>query len=116
MSQIKEISNTLKQLLRQQRLTYKDIAQRLDMSEANVKRIFSNSSFTLDRLEEICQILNISLSDLFLISQKQIQQLTQLTAEQEQELIDNHKLFFMGMVKSFLYICSKDLRKDNRGL
>lgn len=97
MSQIKEITNTLKQLLRQHQLTYKDIAQRLDMSEANVKRIFSNHSFTLDRLEEICQILNISLSDLFIISQKQVQQLTQLTTEQEQELIDNHKLFLVAV-------------------
>ncbi len=97
MSQIKEISTTLKQLLRQQQLTYKDIAQRLEMSEANVKRIFSNHSFTLERLEQICQILDITLSDLFLISQKQTEQLTQLTIEQEQELIDNHKLFLVAV-------------------
>ena len=57
MSQISQISNTLKQLLRQHQITYKDIAEKLNMSEANIKRIFSTNSFALDRLEQICEIL-----------------------------------------------------------
>ncbi|MDP4984557.1 helix-turn-helix domain-containing protein [Pseudoalteromonas tunicata] len=97
MSQIKQINQTLKQLLRQHQLTYKDIAQALKMSEANVKRIFANQSFTLDRLEEICQLININLSDLFLLSEKQSEQLSQLTLEQEQELMDDPELFLVAV-------------------
>ncbi|MFQ3197009.1 MAG: DNA-binding Xre family transcriptional regulator [Paraglaciecola sp.] len=97
MSQISQICNTLKQLLRQQQLTYKDIATKLDMSEANVKRIFSTNSFTLDRLEQICEILQMSLSDLFIIAQKQTQHLTQLTHEQELELLADTKLLLVAV-------------------
>ena len=42
MSQISQVSDTLKMLLKQQKLTYKDIAEKLEMSEANIKRIFAN--------------------------------------------------------------------------
>lgn len=97
MSQISQIRNTLKQLLRQQQLTYNDLAQRLDMSEANVKRIFSTNSFTLERLEQICDVLQMSLSDLFIIAQKQTQQLTQLTREQELELLADTKLLLVAV-------------------
>ncbi len=92
MSQIKQISNTLKQLLKQHKTTYRMIAQELAMSEANIKRVFATNNFSLERLEQICNILNLTLSDLFVLSEKQQQQLTELTLEQEQELIENPKL------------------------
>ena len=97
MSQISQVSDTLKMLLKQQKLTYKDIAEKLDMSEANIKRIFAQQSFTLQRLEEICHLLQISLSDLFSITEKQHDQLTELTLDQEQELIDNPKLLLVAV-------------------
>ena len=97
MSQIKQISTTLKKLLRQQNVTYKDVARHLSMSEANIKRIFSTHSFSLERLEEICAMINISLSDLFLIAEKQKDQLSQLTIEQERELVSNIKLFLVAV-------------------
>jgi len=97
MSQISQIRNTLKQLLRQQNLTYKNVADKLNMSEANIKRIFSTNSFTLDRLEQICEVLQMSMSDLFIIAQKQTQQLTQLTKEQELELLADTKLLLVAV-------------------
>lgn len=96
MSQIKEISTTLKRLLRQKNMTYKDIATQLEMSEANIKRIFSTQSFSLERLEQVCHLINISLSDLFLITQKQQAQISQLSVEQEKELVTDTKLFLVA--------------------
>ncbi|MEW6995454.1 helix-turn-helix domain-containing protein [Colwelliaceae bacterium MEBiC 14330] len=99
MSQIKEISTTLKKLLRQKNITYKDVAEQLDMSEANIKRIFSTQSFSLERLEQICHLIHISLSDLFLIAQKQQKQqkqISQLSVEQEKELVTDTKLFLVA--------------------
>ncbi|WP_418138790.1 helix-turn-helix domain-containing protein [Marinomonas sp. RS-M-Aa-14] len=97
MSQINQIKQTLKQLLRQQQITYKDIAVELNMSEANIKRIFATQNFTLERLEQICQILKMSISDLFLIAQKQVEKISQLTIEQENELLANPKLLLVAV-------------------
>jgi DNA-binding Xre family transcriptional regulator len=97
LSQISQVSDTLKQLLKQQKLTYKDVADRLSMSEANIKRIFAQQNFTLQRLEDICNVLQISLADLFALTEKQQDQLTQLTLDQEQELIENPKLLLVAV-------------------
>lgn len=51
MSQTRLIVETLKRELRKQRITYRDVARRLDLSEASVKRLFSEKSFTLERIE-----------------------------------------------------------------
>ena len=61
MKESKAIIGTLKELLKAQGITYKYLAKELHMSEASVKRIFSNQTFTLSRIEEICNVLNISI-------------------------------------------------------
>jgi Cro/C1-type HTH DNA-binding domain len=73
----------------------------LDLSEANIKRIFSTQSFTLDRLDEICQILEISLTDLFVLTSQKEQKISQLTAEQEEELMRDPKLLLVA-------VCARD--------
>jgi len=100
-SQISTLCDTLKQLLKARNITYKDLAQALDLSEANIKRIFSNQSFTLERLEQICVLLELSLSDLFLLNTQKEHRLTQLTHEQEEELIHDKKLLLVA-------VCARD--------
>lgn len=101
MSQITTLCDTLKQLLKARNITYKDLAQALDLSEANIKRIFSSQSFTLERLEQICGLLELSLSDLFLLNTQKEHRLTQLTQEQEEELIADKKLLLIA-------VCARD--------
>jgi len=96
LSQLTEVCEILKSTLKQQGITYKALAQQLDMSEANVKRMFSLKQFSLTRLEDICEVAGLSLSDLFLLVENQKKKLIQLTAEQEQELIDDTKLFLVA--------------------
>jgi len=96
LSQLSEVCETLKSTLKQQNITYKALARQLEMSEANVKRMFSLKQFSLARLEEICKVAGISLSDLFILVESQKKKLVQLTAEQEQELIDDTKLFLVA--------------------
>lgn len=101
MSQITTLCDTLKQLLKARNITYKDLAQALDLSEANIKRVFSSQSFTLERLEQICGLLELSLSDLFLLNTQKEHRLTQLTQEQEEELIADKKLLLVA-------VCARD--------
>lgn len=96
MSQLAEVCEILKFTLKQQGITYKTLAQQLDMSEANVKRMFSLQQFSLTRLEDICGAAGISLSDLFLLVENQKKKLIQLTEEQEQEMINDTKLFLVA--------------------
>jgi DNA-binding Xre family transcriptional regulator len=96
LSQVNDICDTLKATLKQQNITYKALAEQLVMSEANVKRMFSLKQFSVARLEEICTIVGISLSDLFILIENQKEKLVQLTAEQEQELVDDMKLFLVA--------------------
>ena len=79
MSQISLVYDTLKQCLREQRITYRQLANTLDVSEASVKRNFSLQAFSLDKLEQICESLQLSLSDLFQLSQAKQEKISQLS-------------------------------------
>ncbi len=97
MSQITLVYDTLKQCLREQRITYKQLAQVLNVSEASVKRNFSLRAFSLEKLEQICEHLQLSLSDLFSLSQKQQDKISQLSEKQELELLANPKLLLTAV-------------------
>ncbi|HGX93596.1 MAG TPA: XRE family transcriptional regulator [Candidatus Tenderia sp.] len=97
MAQTTALIDTLKQALKSHRLTYAQVARRLNMSEANVKRMFATKRFTLNRLEEICQLMQMELSDLFQLYEESRQRISRLTVEQEQELVQDAKLLLVAV-------------------
>lgn len=97
MTQATALVDTLKQELRRQGITYAEVAKGLRMSEANVKRLFASKRFTLERLEEVCGLIQIELSDLFQAYDASRQRINQLTEEQEEELIRDHKLLLVAV-------------------
>ena len=93
MHQTTQLVATLKNVLRSKGLTYRDIAAALELSEASVKRIFADESFSLRRLEQICQFLEMSIYELARLSAHQDQHhVTTLTIEQETELANEPRL------------------------
>lgn len=86
MAQTRELIKTLKMALKAQGKTYSDVAAALGLTEASVKRLFSQQSFSLHRLDQVCQLLEIEVSDLVQMMNEQQQHLQQLTAEQEAEI------------------------------
>lgn len=96
MAQTKLIVDTLKQELRKQGINYRQVAQTLDLSEASVKRLFSESSFTLARLGQICELLHLEIADLIHQMERNIDLTHQLTVEQETELVGDIKLLLMA--------------------
>ena len=64
MTQTAELLNTLKKCLKAKGLNYRDLARRSNLSEASIKRLFSEQSFSLRRLEEVCRFLDMSIYDL----------------------------------------------------
>ena len=96
MAQTKQIVETLKQELKKQGITYRQVAKRLDLSEASVKRLFSENSFTLERLGQVCDLLHLEISELIQQMEKNIELTRELTLEQEQELASDIKLILMA--------------------
>jgi len=97
MAQTAELVKTLKAALKSNNLTYAEVARRLDMSEANVKRLFVSKRFTLQRLEDICRLMQMELTDLFQLYQESRQRISQLTLEQEKELVKDEKLLLVAV-------------------
>jgi DNA-binding Xre family transcriptional regulator len=87
----------LKQSLKTHRLTYADIASRLEMSEANVKRMFAKKRFSLHRIEEICELMQMEMSDLFVLYEASRQRINALTEQQEKELVGDEKLLLVAV-------------------
>jgi DNA-binding Xre family transcriptional regulator len=90
MPQTTELVQTLKKLLKRNNTTYADVAQQLDLSEASVKRLFSEKNFSLQRLDAICNLLEMEISDLVREMQaEQTRPISELSHEQEKEIADN---------------------------
>lgn len=68
MSQTAQMVSTLKKCLKAKGITYRKFGHAMDLSEASIKRLFSEQSFSLKRVKEICNILDLSLYDLAKIS------------------------------------------------
>ncbi len=64
MTQTARLLAALKQCLRARGLTYRDLAAELGLSESSVKRLFSEQTFSLKRLEEVCQVLDMTIHEL----------------------------------------------------
>ncbi len=92
MSQSDLLVQALKQLLKSQNLTYREVAKHLHLSEASIKRMFANSQLTLERIDAICEFLGIEISDLLQKMQQMSKRITQLTLEQEKIIVSNRRL------------------------
>lgn len=86
MAQTRELIKTLKTALKAQGKTYADVAVELGLTEASVKRLFSKHSFSLSRLDKVCHMLDMEITDLVQLMNEQQQRLQQLTIEQEKEI------------------------------
>jgi DNA-binding Xre family transcriptional regulator len=64
MAQTQQLIETLKKALKAHGKTYQDVAQHLELSEASVKRLFSEKSFSLQRLDQTCQMMDMEITDL----------------------------------------------------
>lgn len=64
MNDTQAIFLTLKKQLKARKVSYAELAARTEMSEANVKRIFSEEACSLARLTQICEAIKISLVEL----------------------------------------------------
>ena len=85
----------LKRALRERGLTYAAVAEKLSLSVASVKRIFSAGDLSLRRVDQICELLGMGLADL-LAQARERPATDQLSLAQEQEIVADPKLFLIA--------------------
>src|SRR4051812_25043447 len=78
-------------------LTYADLARSLRISEATVKRIFSEKNCTLARLDQICDVVQIDIAELARAVPRGSRLIDRLSRPQEEELIGDPKLFLVAV-------------------
>lgn len=98
MSQTRTLIETLKLELRKQRITYRQVSEALELSETSVKRLFADAAFSVRRLEKVCELLHLEISDLVHMMQKNIELTTELNREQEEELVSDIKLLLVALL------------------
>ena len=98
MSQVQALMKTLKRSLRAQRVTYRDVALALGLSEASIKRLFAGENLSLARLGQICQLLGMDISDLVVEMEASDHRIRQLTEEQEREIVSDSIMLLMTLL------------------
>ena len=82
-----ELIDALKRCLRAQDMTYRDLAARLKLSEAAIKRMFSQRAMSLQRLEQVCDALAVGLAELSAEAARGRPAMANLSEAQEQALV-----------------------------
>lgn len=89
--------DALRKVLKNRKLTYKQVAGRLGVTEQTVKRMFSgDGDFPASRLFEICDAVDVDFFAVAASAEVKKEETFQLTVEQEQFFVDHpgHLVFF----------------------
>ena len=95
MPQPSPIVQELKRVLKERELTYAEVARGLGLSVASVKRLFSTGAFSLTRIEAICQLAKLELSELAERARNRATSTTKLSLAQEKEVVADPRLFLI---------------------
>ena len=60
----KLLITALKRCLKLRGVTYKDLALSINLSESSVKRLFASNNLSLQRFEQVCEVVGMSIFDL----------------------------------------------------
>jgi transcriptional regulator with XRE-family HTH domain len=97
MAQTAALVDALKDVLKARGFTYARLAKGLGLSEASVKRVFANRSFTLERLDQICGLIGIDITDLAQMVRAEGEVPARLTWEQEKQLVSDAPLLLVAV-------------------
>lgn len=92
MANADQLVGTLKKVLKARGKTYADLAGGLGLSEASIKRLFSEQTFSLQRLDEICRLLDMDFFELARMARGESEALRQMSVAQEELLAADRKL------------------------
>jgi len=95
MSRSATIVQSIRAHLRSSDMTYRDLAEALGVSEPTIKRNLGRGEFTLKRLDDICDVLDVSLADLVQGHHSASSEVSRLTEQQERALVRDRRLLLL---------------------
>ena len=101
MQQTSALISVLKRSLKEHGVTYADLTKPLELSEASIKRLFADESFSLKRLDKVCAHIGMNMSELFTKLEQNMDYLSELTVDQEKVIVsDERHILVMQLVFS----------------
>ena len=84
----------LKRCLKLRGITYKDLSRSINLSESSVKRLFASNRLSLQRFEQICEVIGLSMFDIGEMAREEntIENPHTLSIDQERALAGDNKL------------------------
>ena len=92
-----DLVEVLKGELRARAITYAQLAGQLELSEASVKRMFALRRMSVERLDAICMILALQVSDLVHRFEQLRHRVSRLSAAQEREIVEDMALLLVAV-------------------
>src|SRR3954467_13352400 len=96
MAQKLAIIAEIKRTLKERDITYAEVARHMKLSLPSVKRLLSTGDLSLDRLDQICELLGMETTELIEQMRQRAATVTRLTNAQEREIIADSRLFQMA--------------------
>jgi transcriptional regulator with XRE-family HTH domain len=96
MGELDQLIAAAKQALKLQGLTYRDVAPRMGLSEASMKRLFASRRFTAERLIQLANLLGYTLAELAELAERSQRRIRRLSEAQEREVVSSHKLILVA--------------------
>ena len=87
-----QLLDALKRVLKSRRITYAELARKIGLSEASVKRLFSQQTFTLQRLQQILKALDMDFFELARLARGAGDSPQEMSEAQEQALASEPNL------------------------
>lgn len=97
MSSPELVVQVLRTELRRAGVTYKTLAERIQMSESSIKRMFGQKDMSLSRLAQICKVAGVAMEDVLRQAADVTPHADTLTLAQEQSLMANPKLLLLAI-------------------
>lgn len=92
-NEFKLLCNSIKRALKQQKISYRELAVRIGMSESGLKKILGGTDASFQRLAQIADALGLTLADLMTENDKGHLEDVTFTEVQEQFLVKNIDYF-----------------------
>lgn len=112
--EFKILIKSLKDLLRERGISYRELAEKMQMSESGVKKIFAGDDCSFLKLVEITKILGITLSDLFHEIEREEMKPVSFTHEEQALLLKNKDLFHFFVKLVIERMTVNEIQKESK--